>query len=209
MDKYSNTWGIGDVIKMSKLAARSGAACCQRCRSCPLMTIISLRTERSDPVAPHGAGVSLSLCVCVHIKLCWVSQLVFIDLNKKSRPFAAAHAQPSTSALTAVLTSLQITVICLFIYLFLWLTLNRRQASEFNWNLTEREFKCKKCIWDLQVNSVICFRRPLQTGVSDAKLKLNGIMLQSMQTAPMQVRPEGTFCLSAGATVMFFDWNIS
>lgn len=66
MDKYSNTWGIGDVIKMNKLAARSGAACCQRCRSCPLMTIISLRTERSDPVAPHGAGVSLSLCVCTH-----------------------------------------------------------------------------------------------------------------------------------------------
>ena len=59
VDNYSNMWGIGDVIKMSKGAARSGAACCQRCRSCPLMTIIRHRTERSDPVVPHGAGVSV------------------------------------------------------------------------------------------------------------------------------------------------------
>lgn len=63
---------------------REGTGCCvlilqseeypQSTLSSLLMTIISLSTEHSDPVAPHRVGVSMCVpvpcvCVCVYIIL--------------------------------------------------------------------------------------------------------------------------------------------
>lgn len=164
-----------------------------------LMTIIILATERSDPVAPHRVGVSMCVCVpvcvCVYINLWGASQLLLIVFSKKPRVFTGPAISAGTNSNNNS-TSHNCFFILAYIQLKAHVGIKLKNCTLSTWKHEN------KCIWDvLKVYSVIWLLRPLQMGVSDAKLKPNG----KCNEAPICKQP-CTFCLCVEVVVMFLDF---